>query len=108
MKQSNLELHAATRIKQLGLPDPIAEYRFTGLSGTRKWLFDFAWPDHGVVFEIEGGTWVQGRHSQGKGFHDDCEKYNEAALCGWKLIRADSTMVMDDSFLVFLELALKE
>ena len=35
------------------LPPPVAEHRF---HETRRWRFDFAWPDHRVALEIAGGV----------------------------------------------------
>ncbi|MCC6475013.1 MAG: hypothetical protein IT514_14870, partial [Burkholderiales bacterium] len=54
------------------LPPPVAEHRF---HETRRWRFDWAWPDHRVAIEIEGGVWTAGRHTRGQGFLADIEKY---------------------------------
>jgi hypothetical protein len=59
----------------------------------RRWRFDFAWPKERVAVEIEGGHWTNGRHTRGSGFRDDCEKYSEAAIRGWCVIRATADMV---------------
>ena len=40
-----------------------------------------------TLIEVEGGIWTKGRHSRGKGFEQDCEKYLEAVLLGFKVIR---------------------
>lgn len=66
------------------MPVPEREYRF---HPTRRWRFDFAWPDRRVAVEVEGGVWVGGRHVQGTGFEKDCEKYSEAASLGWRVLR---------------------
>lgn len=71
-------------LKHAGLPVPVAEYRF---HPTRKWRFDFAWPDALVALEVEGAVWVQGRHTRGSGFVKDMEKYNTAAGMGWRVLR---------------------
>jgi very-short-patch-repair endonuclease len=70
--------------KALGLPFPVAEYRF---HPRRKWAFDFAFVAEKVALEIEGGTWTQGRHTRGKGWREDRDKYLEANLLGWLVIR---------------------
>ena len=71
-------------------PEPEQEYRF---HKTRRWRFDFAWPDAMVAVECEGGTWSRGRHVRGKGFEKDCEKYNEATAQGWRVFRVTAGML---------------
>jgi len=53
---------------------------------SRKWRFDFAWPELKIALEIEGGGWVYGRHNRPQGHENDCEKYSEAAVLGWRII----------------------
>ena len=67
-----------------GLPIGVAEYRF---HAERRWRFDYAWPSHKIAIEQEGGVFVQGRHSRGAGMVKDMEKYNNAALLGWRVFR---------------------
>jgi hypothetical protein len=67
-----------------GLPCPVKEHKFHPV---RKWRFDYAIPFMKLAFECEGGAWVNGRHTRGKGFIGDMEKYNEAQLLGWKVYR---------------------
>jgi very-short-patch-repair endonuclease len=85
-------LFAQIRIKRL--PLPAREYRFFEY---RQWRFDFAWPDPNIklAVEVEGGTWVGGRHNRGKGFENDSEKYNFATLLGWRVLRYSSGMIND-------------
>ena len=66
-----------------GLPEPIKEYQF---APPRKWCFDYLF-DGLIALEVEGGVWVAGRHNRGKGFLADMEKYNEAAILGYVLLR---------------------
>ena len=66
------------------------EYRFCR---TRRWRSDFAFPDHGLLVEIEGGLFVQGRHNRAKGMIADMEKYNTAAKEGWRLLRYTTDQV---------------
>lgn len=68
------------------LPAPLAEYRF---DEKRRWRFDYAWPSHMVALEVEGGIWTSGRHTRGKGFAGDMEKYNRAAVLGWRVVRVE-------------------
>ena len=67
-----------------GLPVPVCQHRF---AKPRRWMFDFAWPQMMVALEIEGGSWVSGRHVRGSGFIADCEKYSTAASQGWRIVR---------------------
>ena len=63
---------------------PVEEFRFCE---TRKWRFDFAFPDKKVALEVEGGVFSQGRHVRGAGFIADLAKYNQAASMGWRILR---------------------
>src|SRR5262245_11277103 len=68
-----------------GLPVPEPEYVF---DLRRRWRFDFAWlPPIKLALEQEGGVWTRGRHTRGTGFLKDMEKYNEAVLAGWRVLR---------------------
>ena len=62
----------------------VQEYRFHTV---RKWRFDFAWPSKMLAVELDGGTWISGRHNTGIGIDSDCEKYNAATLDGWRVLR---------------------
>lgn len=87
-KQSPLEREFETRrIQLLGdLPAPIAEYQFN--KPYTKHRFDFAWPcPVRVAVEMEGGLFQKSRHRTGKGYHNDCTKYNLAIVLGWRVLR---------------------
>jgi hypothetical protein len=80
-----------------GLPAPLAECRNgdTKFHPIRKWRADFLWPARHLIVEVEGGTWSGGRHVRGTGYADDCEKYNEAAILGYSVLRFTSQQVRD-------------
>ncbi len=63
------------------------EFRFHPV---RKWRADFAHLPSRTLIEIEGGIYVNGRHNRGAGFAADLEKYLEAALAGWRVVRLGS------------------
>ena len=86
-------------------PGVVAEHRF---HPTRKWRFDYAWPDKMIAFEVEGGTWQNGRHTRGVGYENDCIKYSEAAILGWKVIRATTGMCKDGRAVKLLEKAFQD
>lgn len=96
---SDLEETLALHIRAVGIPEPVREYRF---DTKRRWRADFAWPEQRVLVEVEGGHWTGGRHTRGSGFDKDCEKYNEAALFGWKLIRVTSTHIKTGEALAWI------
>jgi hypothetical protein len=73
-------------VRQAGLPEATPEWRF---HATRRWRFDFAWPEQKVAVEVEGGAWIRGRHTRGAGFVGDMSKYNSAALLGWRVFRVE-------------------
>lgn len=81
---SVLERQFAMVWRGVGGPVPVPEFRFCA---TRRWRFDFAWPEAMLAVEVEGGHWAQGRHTRGSGFEGDAEKYLEATLGGWTVLR---------------------
>src|SRR5688572_26974789 len=94
-KQSELERKFALYWPSLAPthPDPKPEFEF---ALPRKWRFDFAWPDVRVAVEMQGGTWIQGRHSRGKGQTEDANKLNTATLLGWDVMYFTSDMFAND------------
>lgn len=81
---SRLEELFARHVQCRGLPAPTRE--LSPIPG-RRWRVDFAWPVHMLAVEIEGGTWVAGRHNRPAGFEKDCEKYNALQMAGWTVLR---------------------
>lgn len=87
------------------------EHRF---HPTRRWRLDFADPEALVAIEVEGVTYqgsgkrtkLGGRHVSPAGFHADAEKYAEAAILGWRVIRVTPKMVKSGQALDYLERAL--
>lgn len=73
-----------------GAPKLKAEYKFCP---TRRWRFDYAHIESKVAIELEGGTWVVGRHNHPASIEADMEKYNTASELGWKLIRLTPGML---------------
>jgi hypothetical protein len=90
------------------------EYQF---HPERRWRADFylgrfmgsntclecGWP---ILIEIDGGSWVAGRHTRGKGFEADMEKLNAAALLGYRVLRFTPAMVEDGRALEVIRQAL--
>ena len=80
----------------VGLPAPEAEYRF---DASRRWRFDWAWPTEKIALEQEGGVWIQGRHSRGAGMVKDFEKYNQAGVLGWRVLKATPKQIASGDIL---------
>jgi very-short-patch-repair endonuclease len=99
---SKLEATLALHMRSAGLK-PVPEHRF---HPPRRWRFDFAFPDQKVGIECEGGIWSGGRHVRGAGFEKDAEKYNQAALDGWTLLRFTGRMIEAGEALAQIEQAL--
>ena len=59
----------------------------------RKWRADFHLIDKKILVEIEGGIWSGGRHTRGKGYIGDMEKYNAATMMGFQVIRFSTDQV---------------
>jgi len=94
----------AFKIREAGLPEPEREFRF---HPERQWRADFGWPVQGVLVEFEGGAYSGGRHTCGKGFENDCEKYNTAALLGYVVLRFTARHVESGKALEAIEQALQ-
>lgn len=102
---SNAELLLSVQLEQAH----ILFEREVGLWPGRKFRADFWLPDHrhgDVVLEIEGGTWVGGRHSRGIGFERDCEKQALAVLQGIRYFRCTANQVENGTALSWIRQAL--
>jgi hypothetical protein len=104
VKSAGLSLERQCQL--VGLPTPSVEVYF---AKPRRWRFDLAWEERRFACEIEGGVFMKGgsRHSRGKGFENDCEKYAEALIRGWRVLRVTTDMVRDGRALNYLERILK-
>jgi len=59
------------------------EYKFCP---GRRWRADF-YIKPLILVEVEGGVWVKGRHTRGAGYTMDAEKYNEAQILQFMVLR---------------------
>jgi len=97
---SKLEDLLAGQVRMTGLPDPVRE--FTKAIPKRRFRFDFAWPEHRLLLEVQGGSWIGGGHSTGKGMSRDAEKNNLAALEGWTVLYATTDQIRSHETVLFL------
>ena len=117
---SALEQMLMFHIKASAMPVPEQEYRFAmhhvGAgpnirarllnAGLKDWRADFAWPSSMLLVEVEGGSWVNGRHNRGAGFEEDLRKYQAAMRLGWNIYRCSGAMVKSGDALKTIEILL--
>ena len=60
---------------------------------SRKWRADFHIKNTKLLIEVEGGIWSGGRHTRGKGYLGDMEKYNAATMMGFQVLRFSTEQV---------------
>ena len=114
MPKRDYDLEVRALVAQLGLPDPVPEHR---VLSTRRFRFDYAWPEEMVALEIEGGFFGTGRrcpvcrqlprsgHSSVKRLKDDADKYSWAAAIGWTIIRRWPDALLTDETRAMLRAA---
>lgn len=73
-------------------PDPVAEYPYNRPDSKHR--FDWAFPDHKVAVEVDGGQWSAGggRHNR----DSDRHKLNIAAALGWRVYRFSPDVLQSD------------
>lgn len=62
----------------------VEEFKF---SKTRKFKADYAIPDKMILIEFEGIISGKSRHTTITGYTGDCNKYNLAAILGYRVLR---------------------
>lgn len=102
--------------KANGIEVPVAEHQFAKQDAGRLWRFDWAWIDRKLALEVEGGYAIQarcrcgelatckkcnapiqggGRHTRASGYLEDLNKYNTAAILGWRLLKVPPKSIAD-------------
>ncbi len=79
-------------IPQLPIQHPTTEQEYK-FHPERKWRADFLITGTKILIEVEGGIWSGGRHTRGKGYLGDMEKYNSAAMMGFTVLRFSTEQV---------------
>jgi very-short-patch-repair endonuclease len=83
------------------LPKPVMQHKF---HPTRKWRWDFCWPEQLLAVEIQGGSFVGGGHNRGPQQQKDYEKQRAAVSLGWRVLPFN-TLDMKDPEGVAIEVA---
>jgi very-short-patch-repair endonuclease len=97
---SNLELLLLDQLRTAGIEEPKLEHKF---HPKRRWRLDMVWPAHMLAVEVEGGTWIGGRHTRGSGFEKDAEKYAEAMCMGWRVLRVTGSQICTGKALKWIQ-----
>ena len=99
-----LELKLLVEAHLSELPEHETEYKFFP---TRRWRFDYAWPELKIALEVHGGVYSNGRHTRGVGFTKDREKMNTAQLEGWTVLEVTTEHVKSCQMLDWLKQVFK-
>jgi hypothetical protein len=91
-KRSHLEVRWIREWERQGGPELVEEFMF---HPTRRWRADFAHIESKLLIEIEGGAYG-GRHTRGRGFVEDLDKYATAWLHGYTVLRIGAHQVRGD------------
>ena len=86
---NEFEAKLALELKALKI-DFEQEFKF---HQSRKWRADFHLKGRMILIEVEGGIWSGGRHTRGKGYIGDMQKYNAATMLGYQVIRFSTEQV---------------
>ncbi len=105
---AKIDLKAQCRALGLPVPQGGSPADEVVFAPPRKWRFDWAWPalTPPVALEVDGGVYVQGRHTRGKGFTGDLRKLNRAVALGWTVYRFTPEMLKAGEHIAILEHAL--
>lgn len=103
--QSEYEAALVFQIRVAGLEPPTQQYRWHPL---RNWTTDIAYPEHKLLFEVQGGVYMVGKgsHTYGDGYINDCRKLNEAQLLGYQMYYLPAPWVDTGEALRYVETAL--
>lgn len=73
--------------------------RYAKSKRSKRYRADFALPQARSLIEIQGGTYMRGRHVSGSGYDRDARKYNLAMISGWKVYLLTSTTATDATWI---------
>lgn len=88
------------------------EYRF---HPDRKWRADFAIPslasdgvaEMDLLVEVDGGTWINGKHNRASSIQKEYERSAAAAIGGYRMIRCTTSQVEDGTCIDWIKQAVK-
>ncbi len=83
------------------------EVPFRGISGKRRWRFDYARPELMLAVEYDGIMSYGPSHTSISGIMRDAEKSTDAAICGWMLLRVNAKTIGSGVAQRWVELAIE-
>jgi very-short-patch-repair endonuclease len=81
--REHLERALETQLKQVGATGYLPQ--FCPILN-RKYRSDFAFVDNRLLVEVQGGTWVSGRHNRASAMAAEYERHNTLTLAGWRIL----------------------
>lgn len=75
------------------LPPPLRQYPVKNPETNRFWRIDFSWPEWRLAVEIQGGSFVGGRHNSAVGQARDYAKHNHLTANGWRVLYFSTPML---------------
>jgi hypothetical protein len=107
---SKLEDDLLWELMTNGFPTPYPQQELSPrITPKRKWSVDFVFHLQNfqkLHVEVQGGTWIRGRHSRGVGARSDAQKLNYASCIGHRTLYITSDMIRDKTALDWIYLAL--
>jgi hypothetical protein len=73
-----------------------------GITKEGQRLFNANHPSRSFAVEIEGAIWSRGRHTRGKGYQADLDKYNAATMLGYRVLRFSTADILRGRAKAFL------
>lgn len=71
------------QFQALGVPLPLRNV--TDWCPGRRWELDGYWPQYKIAYEVQGGIFIRGGHTRGRGYIKDSAKLNAAQAMGIRL-----------------------
>ncbi len=97
---SDIEENLDFQLRAVGL-NPKRQYKF---HPERRYKVDFAFPEHRLIVEVNGGVWMpKSGHNSGVGITRDYQKSNVAQLMGYTYLQFTRKDIEDGTALATIE-----
>jgi very-short-patch-repair endonuclease len=95
------------QILEWKLPEPELEVLFAVDVFGRKWRADLCWPERKLIVEVDGGVYVGGRHTRGRGYEEDCRKQAAGVLLGFRWLKVTPTHIDTEEAVKWISAAIE-